>query len=164
LVNERHAPLEILKNIKVTIKTEQYVDDSIPLTKVFEKVKFDNSAATILDFQVPPFLKKVSVNIECEVFNVSSKVKETLQAQRSFNIINQSKGNKFCDLFLQKEVNGEFWVSLLGKNGECRPNIKIQVNIYHPWFIKGKKVKPITLISDKDGRIKLGALKNVIKI
>jgi len=40
----------------------------------------------------------------------------------------------------------------------------VQVRIYHPWFIKGKKLKPVTLTTDKDGRIKLGQLKKVMKV
>lgn len=73
---------------------------------------------------------------------------EKFKEEKKFNIRNQSNSEKFCELFLQKESNGDYWVSLLGKNGEKRSDVKIQVNIYHPWFIKGKKVKPITLITD----------------
>jgi hypothetical protein len=164
LINGRHAPLVILKNIKVTIKTEQYVDHSSPLTKVFEGIKFGNSASTVVDFQVPPFLKNVSVQIESEVYNVMSQKNESLMAERNFAIRNQYKGNKFCELFLQKEVNGDFWVSVLGKNGEPRSNIKVQIDVVHPWFVNGGQMKPVTLTSDKDGRVKLGNLKNVIKI
>lgn len=87
---------------------------------------------------------------------------EKFKEEKKFNIRrkegrkNQSKGDKFCELFLQKESNGDYWVSVIGKNGEKRSDVKVQVTVYHPWFIKGKKVKPITLITDKDGRVKLG--------
>ena len=96
------APIEALKNTKITLKTEQYIDNSIPLTKVFDDVKLSANAgnATVVDFQVPPFLKIINVCIETEVYNTTLQKSEKLKQEKSFYIRNMINGDKFCELFL----------------------------------------------------------------
>ena len=50
------------------------------MTKTFENIVFKNNRELILDFQVPPYLQSIAVNIETEVFNV------TQQNTQKFNV------------------------------------------------------------------------------
>lgn len=70
-VNGRQASLDLLKNTTVTLTTINYTD-AIPVTKIFENVKFDNRKEYILDFQVPPYLNNISVEIKSTVNNITT--------------------------------------------------------------------------------------------
>lgn len=65
------------------------------------------------------------------------------------------------DIFLRKE-NGEYYAYLLGKNGEARPKVNLQIVLMHIYQIKTQKENKIVLTTDKEGKVKLGKLKKVI--
>ena len=52
----------------------------------------------------------------------------------------------------------EYEIYLVGKTGERKSNIKMEVGFKHKLFIINEKSK---LITDKEGKINLGPLKNV---
>jgi hypothetical protein len=160
-INNRLASLELIKNGKVTLTTTTYID-SIPVTKNFEGLKFLNQRDCVLDFQVPPYLRDIQVNLECEVFNITQQTTQKFTAARSFNVQTQANSFNMCDLFLKKE-GVDYFVQVLGKNGEPRPDVALQFNLIHKWFnpMNGYNPGNIQLTTDKDGRVKLGHLKKV---
>lgn len=52
---------------------------------------------------------------------------------------------------------------MLGKNGEARPDVNLQVTVMHKWF-NGDPERQIVLTTDKEGRVTLGKLKKVMAI
>ena len=69
-----------------------------------------------------------------------------------------------CDIFLKKE-NGEYFLSVNGKNGEARPDVNLNVQVMHKWFVSNSNTpKEHQLTTDKEGRIKLGHLKGVLAV
>jgi len=64
------------------------------------------------------------------------------------------------ELFLRKE-GGEYFIYLLGKNGEPRSNVNIKIKVMHRKFIKFGEVNEV-LTTDKEGKVKLGHLKGCL--
>lgn len=58
-----------------------------------------------------------------------------------------------------KKVNGQYEVTFLGRNGE--PAAKTKINLHFKHRLQGKKPLTHTLITDKQGKIKLGSLTDV---
>ncbi len=77
-INDRITNIELLKNSKVTLTTNNYID-RIPVTKTFEDLKFKNNQEMIIDFQVPPYLETITILLETEIFNT------TLQKTEKFS-------------------------------------------------------------------------------
>jgi len=128
-VNQREAQLEVLKNTKITLTTLNYIDQ-IPVTKTFENVKFKQGVETVLDFQVPAYLKYVNVSIETEVFNVTLQQKQKFSASKQFDVSTHEHSCVNVDIFMRRE-KGEYVVQLLGKNGEPKPKVNVMMNIAH---------------------------------
>lgn len=47
-INDRLANVELLKNTKITLTTNNYIE-KIPVTKTFENIKFKNNKELIID-------------------------------------------------------------------------------------------------------------------
>ena len=67
------------------------------------------------------------------------------------------------ELYLRKE-NGEYSLYLFGKNGEPKPKVSINVYLAHLYMMKESIEKKINMITDQEGRVKLGSLKKIIMI
>ena len=58
----------------------------------------------------------------------------------------------------------EYNVYVLGKNGEPRSEINLQVGLMHKWNASRSSPSEIVLTTDKEGRVKLGQLKKIIAV
>ena len=65
------------------------------------------------------------------------------------------------ELYLRKE-KGEFYIYLLGKNGEPKSSVNVNVRFAHPHLIDNNDMKKIVLKTDKEGKVKLGHLKKIV--
>jgi hypothetical protein len=62
-----------------------------------------------------------------------------------------------------KKANGKYEVSFLGRNGEPAAKQKVNLTFKHRLY-KGKKTLTTSLITDKNGSVKLGPLTDVTQI
>ena len=67
------------------------------------------------------------------------------------------------ELYLRKE-NQDYYLYLLGKNGEPQSKVNVSLKVIHLEMFRQSESKIIPLISDKEGKIKLGPLKKVMAI
>lgn len=65
------------------------------------------------------------------------------------------------DIYLRKE-NGDYYLYLLGKNGEPKKNVNVTIKMVHRKL--GLKENTTNITTDKNGKIKLGHLKKVVAI
>jgi hypothetical protein len=157
------ASSELLKNTKVSLTTTSYID-SIPVTKNFENIKFQNNRDCILDFQVPPYLQSISVTLETEVFNITQQRNQKFTISRSFPISTHHHSHNMCEVYMRKQGSDHF-VYVLGKNGEPRPEMNVNFTIIHKLFNPSQEgTRDMVLTTDKEGKIKLGHLKKVIAV
>jgi hypothetical protein len=71
-----------------------------------------------------------------------------------------------CELFLKKE-KGEYSIFVLGKNGEPRPDVKVEATFMHKWFQSQPNHaynQAQILTTDKDGKVKLGKLRKIVAL
>jgi len=128
-INGRKADLKMLKNSKVVLTTKNYIDN-IPVTKNFAGLSFEDGKELSLQFQVPPNLGTLAVNLTTEVQNATKKKMEHFTAARSFGILTQQDVSQMADIYLRK-IKGEYHLVVLGKNGEPRDKKTVNVSFGH---------------------------------
>ena len=159
-VNERICTLKALKNTVIKVTTISFIDH-IPVTKIFEDLKITDNNEIVLNFQVPPNLESVSITFETRVRNISHQKLETLSSSQNIYMKTNSSSFIFYEDYLRK-INGEYYYYVLGKNGEPIEDISCNVNLTH--MLQLSKPAMITSVTDEEGKICLGALKNIVKL
>eukprot|EP00347_Sterkiella_histriomuscorum_P016748 403352004 len=162
MINDSQAPLNVLKNTKVTLTITNYID-SIPITKQFENLKFDKSNFLTLDFQVPPYLSNVQVALTSEIHNVTLDTTQNFSVTKNIQVQTHQYDKNMTELYLRKQ-QGDFYLYLLGKNGEPKPKQTISVQFAHLYFPQDSIESSVSLITDQEGKVKLGNLKKIAMI
>lgn len=85
-INGRRAQLNLLKNIKLTLTTYNYIDN-LPVTKTFSNLSFSQDKELSVTFQVPPNLKSIQVDLTAEIMNATTKQKVKFNQGHSFSIL-----------------------------------------------------------------------------
>ena len=78
-INGRTADPKMLKNTKVTVKTSNYID-SVPITRNFDGLSFEKNGECLIQFQVPPSLGSIKVDLKTQVQNATTKKMEDFSA------------------------------------------------------------------------------------
>lgn len=131
-INGRTADPKMLKNTKVTVKTSNYID-SVPITRNFDGLSFEKNGECLIQFQVPPSLGSIKVDLKTQVQNATTKRMEDFSANRDFPILTQVSRSVTSDAFLQRGADG-YRVLFLGKNGEPQVNKQIDVKLTHRYL------------------------------
>lgn len=159
-VNDRPCTLRALKDILIKVTTTSYIDN-IPITKLFEDLKINDNNEILLSFQVPPNLEGVSISFEAKVRNISHQRLDPLSHSYTFNLRTHKESFKYYEDYLRK-LNGEYHYYVLGKNGEPIEGLSINVNLTHA--LQSSTTINGTAITDKDGKVNLGALEDITRI
>ncbi|CAI2378280.1 unnamed protein product [Moneuplotes crassus] len=155
-VNDRKCNLSILKNTKITLATTSFID-SLVSTKTFDNIQPNAQEELMINFQVPPNLQSIDISIETEAKNISKGTTEKLTSSHSVTLDTKGGSNTFYDAYLRK-FKGSYYYYLLGKNGE--PLVDSSVNLSFNHNLVPNSTSTI-LNTDKDGKIKLGPLKDI---
>lgn len=159
-INGRPASLTNLKNVKLTLTTNNYIDN-LPVTKTFNNLTFNNEKELSVTFQVPPNLDKIHVDLKCDVANATTKSNEKFSESHTFRVsANNNIGDKVMQLPYLRKVNGEYEVVFLGRNGEVAANKKVVVHLRHRLYHR----KTHKMTTNKHGIIKLGPCDNITNI
>eukprot|EP01084_Bolivina_argentea_P287488 493323_1 len=81
---------------------------------------------------------------------VGNAGRQFVSIDKTFNINKMEDTYKFGSFYLNKCENNEYFISLLGKNGEVIPNILCDVQLSHSYF---KNKFTFTLKTDKNGNL-----------
>ncbi|CAI2372903.1 unnamed protein product [Moneuplotes crassus] len=159
--NYKKINLDCLNKIEVRVTMKSYVDD-LPMTKVFDDLQLSQEKDIVVNFQVPPNLGSIEINVDAEVRNLAKGVceKKTYSCTRSINAGQYS--HQVFKSHLRK-YKGEYYFYLLGKAGEPVPNAEIEL-IQIKTMVTDNKIYYDEFVTDKDGCIKLGNLKEVVNI
>jgi len=125
-INGRKANLNLLKKVKVVLSTVSFIDN-MPVTKTFQNLAFDNDKDLSVTFQVPSNLKKITVELSCEVMNATTKKPQKWSKFHNFDVCtNESVPNTLMSMpFLRKNDKGCYEVAFLGRNGEPATKQKV---------------------------------------
>ena len=87
-INGRKADVKDLKNSKVVVQTTNYID-SVPITRNYDGISFENHSECTIQFQVPPSLGSIRVSMTTQVQNATTKKMEDFSHSESFPILTQ---------------------------------------------------------------------------
>eukprot|EP01084_Bolivina_argentea_P216417 367673_1 len=139
--------------INISTGTDVDVDESF-------NVQLKDEQETAISFIVPTKTRKINLKLSAFVrlihsIKVGNEGMQFVAFDKTFIINDVDDTNKFGAFHLNKCENGDYIISLLGKNGEYIPNIVCNVNLYHTYFQKPLKH---TLKTDQNGQIYLPKL------
>jgi hypothetical protein len=152
------ASLDLLQNIALTVKTI-YGNDRSEMIKSFHHLKITENQDMSFSFTVPPNLLEVSFTLTAEVLIVASRTMKSLSATKTIALNGMDeRENESQGLHLVYDQTNGFQLLLLGRTGESIPQASISFSLLSMWS-RERDVQ--TLVTDSQGRITLGELKDV---
>ena len=157
-VNDTPVALSVLERISLQIQT---VDrENVSTTKDIPDFKLSEDQESVFEFQVPENLLQITFTLKAQVQNLSLAQKVDLAASQHFVLNQIDTSEKVEDLHLSHVESG-YILYQLGKNGEARADKPVLLTLKHRDFLEAVSV---TLQTDADGRIDLGALQDIVEI
>lgn len=155
-INGNPVSLKLLE--EVTLRITAVDLDGIPSTQEIENLPLYEDRETTHDFQVPPRLASLTVQLTAKVPKLSAGGKKIdLGDSRAFGLNEIDKTDKTEDLFLV-QADGSYILELRGKTGETRPSRPVSFSVKHRLF---RHPYNVTLKTDPTGRITLGTLAEI---
>jgi len=152
------VPLSMLKDAKLTIVSTSLDYDKA--TTVLSDLELDEKQETICEFNVPPRHAQLDLTLSVQQENRSQNKTETLTSNQRYVVNSIEQTDATQDIHMVPTDRGYF-LELLGKTGEVRPNQAVVLTITPSLFSREIVVQ---LKTDDQGRIELGALKNVTSL
>ncbi len=150
--------LSVLEDVRLTITSTDL--DGVATAKEVPDFKLFEDREATFEFQVPQRLAKLNFRLQAKVQNVSQNQKVDLAVGDSFSLNEIDRTEKVEDLHLAR-IDGQYAVELLGKTGEVRADRPVQFSLKHRDYTDPVQV---TLQSDPQGRIALGALADILTV
>jgi hypothetical protein len=158
-INGNPVSLKLLEEVTLRITATDL--DGIPSTQEIENFPVYEDRETTHDFQVPPRLASVLVQLTAKVPKLSAGgKKQDLGDSHAVSLNEIDKTDKTEDLFLV-QADGNYIVELRGKTGEARPSRPVTITMKHRLF---RHPYHTTLKTDPAGRITIGALTDIASI
>ena len=157
-IADRHpVPVAMIDDARLVITSITL--DGIETKKTISDLKLTEAGETVVDFNVPPRLRTIRLDLFGSVENSVHK-KQQIAASNLFSI-NQIDGTeRVQDVHLIPTSSGYF-LEVLGKTGETRASQPVRVNLQ---MIGLKDKVDVDLQSDQSGLIELGNLSAVDSI
>ena len=152
------ASLNLLKDVKITVTTTN--DLGIPNVTMLENVTLDHRKDIEVEFPVPAKLTTVNIDVNASLDEINKSGKKTVSDSHSIPINTYAGSDTFSNLYLKNTDKG-YEVYLLGKNGEPKANIQVNLTFNH---CHSRATKQATLATDAEGRVKLGPLLDITSI
>ena len=158
---EELCPLDILKNVKLTINTIKTENNQkIPSVNVIDNIELSYDKEFSFEFQVPPKLKSVEFQLSAEIELKTSKRRSRVEFSKEYLFNRQFE----YDTLIKKNDDGNYLFHLLGKNGEPKSNHQVELHLNHKYQGSINDKNAILMETDSEGRLDLGKLNNVEKI
>jgi hypothetical protein len=155
-INGTPTSLEILEEVKLAITSVDH--DGIAATQEVRDFKLFEDRESIHEFQVPARTSSVSFALTAKAKKLTAAgQKVDLAVNETFTLNEIDKTDKTEDLHLLKSGD-EYFIELLGRTGEAKASRPVQFMFKHRDF---KNQVYASLKTDPQGRIRLGALKDI---
>lgn len=157
-VNGIPVSLDLLQDVRLLLTaTDQ---DQVRTTKEVKDFKLYEDRDSLFAFQVPRRLSAIQFTLQGRIKNLSSGKDQTLSVSESFALNQIDPTEKIEDVHLGR-LPGGYVLDVLGKSGERRPHRPVRVVLKHRDF---RAAVNVSLQSDAEGRIQLGAIAEVDSI
>ena len=157
-VNGKPITISVLEDVRLVVQSTDR--DGIASTKVVSDFKLFEDRESLFEFQVPQRLKQISFMLQGKVKNLSLNQKVDLSDSATF-ALNQIDGTDKIQTVHLAHIDGNYILELLGKSGEIRAHRPTQLQLKHRDF---RDPVHVTLQSDDQGRIALGALTDIVHL
>jgi hypothetical protein len=154
-LNNNRVSIKLLKNPVLTITSTDL--DSVSTTKQIKDLKLENNKEFVYEFKTPEKLINLSFSLTGKVENLSQGKQLDLSAATAFTLNKIDKTDKI-ECFHIRKVQDSYLAELLGKTGEPRPNIPINIELKHRYF---KRTVNLSLKTNALGRVDMGKLKDI---
>jgi hypothetical protein len=157
-LNNIPVNVQLLEEPRLTITS---VDrDGVSTSREIPDFQLHQDQASAQRFAVPDRLASITFTLNAKIQNVSRNKKEDVSVSKTFTLNGIDATDKHQDAHLA-HVDGLYSVSILGNNGEPRPDQPVQFSLKHRDFTQEI---PATLKTDAQGTIKLGDLPGITRI
>ena len=152
------VPLSMIKDAKLTVVSTSL--DGNSATTVLSDLELDEKRETVCEFNVPPRLERLRLTLTVRQENRSRNKTEAYTSMQNYTINSIERTGAIQDIHLVPTDQGYF-LEMLGKTGEARPNQAIVLAIESSNFQRDVVVQ---LKTDDRGSIELGDLKDVTSL
>ncbi len=152
------ASVNLLENAYLTITSVN--QSGFSATKRVDDLELKDNQETVCQFVVPPRLKSITFQLNCDVENISQNEQQTLQVRRSFAVNQIDASDEIQDVHLLPTNKG-YALEVRGKTGEARSQQAARIDLRHRDFVDRIYAD---LQSNDDGQILLGKLDGIVEI
>ncbi|MFH0939839.1 MAG: hypothetical protein V1899_11270, partial [Planctomycetota bacterium] len=154
------APITLVLLEDVSLQIESTNRDQISSVKEVSAFKLFDEKESVYEFQTPENVICLTFTLKGKVKSLSENKKLDLADQKTFYLNAIDTRDKIKSLQMLR-VGDDYILQLLGKTGEPRPDQAVSVELHHRDFCEPARV---SLQTDVDGRIVLGALPGIISL
>lgn len=147
--------LDALRNARLVILSTSR--GGVPSTRVVAPGELSENGELVVPFSVPDRTAFLGFRLEGEVTSLVTGKPVPVSAEEGMQVQGIAETAIVTDLFLRRTSDG-WHLEELGRNGEPRPNRRIQLSLVHPDFTDPVNV---TLRTDEKGAVRLGALAGI---
>ncbi len=157
-LNGRLISTKLLEDVRLRVTSLDF--NNIPTSMEVPNFKLFEDRETTHEIRVPGRLSSLNVQIFAKVKALSTGQKIDLVAGETFSLNQIERTDKIEDLFFAK-FGDEYFLELLGRTGEPKPERPVQFRIKHRDF---RETVNVTLKTDATGRIRLGTLPEIERV
>ncbi|MFT5240214.1 MAG: hypothetical protein ACI9X0_001185 [Kiritimatiellia bacterium] len=155
LLNGKSADIGLLEQVVLTVTSVD--SEGISSAQTVKDFELFDDKESIYELRVPEKLASLSYTLVGKVQNLSRAKKDDLSAAGSLTANSIDRTAHTEDMHLRHTAEG-YILEILGKTGEARQARPVHLALKHHDF---KDTITATLMTDKFGRVALGALKDV---
>ncbi|CAD8169655.1 unnamed protein product [Paramecium pentaurelia] len=136
-------------------------DKGVPQTFTFKDLIFESNIPLEIKFPITQQLRNIEIEVSGKIKRLRFDQDLILKKVHSVKFNHGQSQHIFLKQLLKFDQNDGYSIYLLGKNGEPNSNTQIQIQFEHSEIDDQIQEK---LITNQQGQIKLGFLKNISKI
>ncbi len=158
LLNGRPVSVKHIEDPVLTLVATDF--DGSQITQRFEDIELFEDRETEVELRTPPRLRSLRIELTGKVMIASRDIEVMLSANDQYEFDTIRTSTTLYQAQLAKTVKG-YRLETVGHTGEPSKAQPVQIQL-HPRAVQ----QPIdmTLMSDDQGHIQLGALKNILKV
>jgi len=154
-LNQQPVSMDVMTDCSAVVMTMN--QDGIPSKSTFEKLKFSSAQDLELEFPIPAKLAKIAIQVKGQITPINKKDPVDYTSTHQVPVDTMPSSNTFCSLYLRYSKEG-YQVLVLGKNGEPKPGITLQLSFQNKYL---SQALIQSLKTDAEGRVSLGKLEEI---
>ncbi|KRW99096.1 hypothetical protein PPERSA_07349 [Pseudocohnilembus persalinus] len=156
-INEIPCNMKLIENAEITAVLIN--EQNIPNTYSFKNPKLSAQEDIEIEIPVQNLINTISIKFDGKIKKLNGEF-QNISHVHDINFSQNLRTEQFTNLYLSTNQQG-YLLYILGKNGEPRPNMTVNIQLTHELL---NKTFSETLQTNEQGQILLGKLKDIEKI